>query len=116
DQHLRERGFYESVEFAEVGRRPLIGRPYLWRSRATSIGVAAPAPSWGEANGYVLRDLLGYDEARIAELHESGAVADAPVDPPPCPPVDLGSMLESGVASIDRDFALRLGLDEPAPA
>jgi hypothetical protein len=37
------------------------------------------APVLGEHTGYVLREILGYDETRSAALLSDGAVAPAPV-------------------------------------
>jgi crotonobetainyl-CoA:carnitine CoA-transferase CaiB-like acyl-CoA transferase len=42
---------------------------------ATPGGVRSPAPLWGEHTEQVLREVLGYDEARVASLQESEALS-----------------------------------------
>jgi crotonobetainyl-CoA:carnitine CoA-transferase CaiB-like acyl-CoA transferase len=103
DEHLRARGFYEEVDCgAGCGTRPVIGRPY----RMDGAAVRGPGPCFGEANEDILRGLLGLDDARIAELHALGVVADAPTGVPTAlVPIDLDVLLASrSVTSIDPDY------------
>ncbi len=107
EPQLRRRGFYEWVDYGpELGLRPLIGRPYRWESETTAVSVGGRAPEFGEANSYVLGELLGLDEARVAELHELGVVTDAPRGVPPAPPrVELELMLASRlVVAVDESY------------
>ena len=106
DPHLRERGFYEWIDCGRTGpARPIIGRPYRWHSDATAVSIRGSAPDFGEGNGYVLRDLLGIDEARIARLYEEAVVTDAPVGVTPARPLDIDVMLENGVLTrVDPDY------------
>ena len=41
----------------------------------TPARVERGGPSLGEHNGYVLQELLGYDEDRMAEIVASGGIA-----------------------------------------
>jgi benzylsuccinate CoA-transferase BbsF subunit len=80
DEHLLERKFYELADFGDEGARPLIGRPYKMRN--TPIHIKRRGPDFGEANMYVLKDLLGMDDEAIQKLYEAGIVRDDPVNPP----------------------------------
>ena len=66
DEHLRERGYYVYLEHPETGRTAYDG--VAFQLSATPGRLAAPAPLLGQHNEYVLRDLLGYDDERIAAL------------------------------------------------
>ena len=48
--------------------------PPPWRFSVTPASIPGPAPLLGADNHAVLRDLLHYDDARIAQLEESGAL------------------------------------------
>jgi crotonobetainyl-CoA:carnitine CoA-transferase CaiB-like acyl-CoA transferase len=105
DRGLLAREFYELVSFDGLGRRPLIGRPYSWEGETTAVHVRGPGPDWGSDNDYVLRELLAYDEDRIASLYETGVVATAPIDAAPAHVPDLAMMVASGVlSSVDEHY------------
>ena len=74
--HLRERGYYESVEHAEVGIAsfPRFG----WILSKSPCGVPVPAPLYGEANEYVIRQLLGTAPSAMADLLEAGTITGEP--------------------------------------
>jgi crotonobetainyl-CoA:carnitine CoA-transferase CaiB-like acyl-CoA transferase len=63
--------------FVEVSH-PELGKTWVENSRfrlsRTSARVERPAPMLGEHNQYVLEQILGYDEERIAELVGAGAL------------------------------------------
>jgi len=111
DPHLAARGFYERVEhWQPMGVRPLIGRPYIFRN--TPLRIRKYAPRYGEDNGYVLRDILRFDEATIGELYAQKLVADAPVVPTTVRPDDLEPGLKNGsIREVDPDYREKLGLD-----
>ncbi len=68
DAHLGARGVYRQLD----GGAWSIALPWMdadgWR------GALAPVPALGEANGYVLGELLGLDAPRQAALAECGAM------------------------------------------
>ena len=104
DPQLRERGFYEWVEFADGVARPLIGRPYRWSGAASTVAIRGAGPAFGEANGYVLEEILSLDRAQIAAIRAGGIVTDTPVATSPEEPLDLSLMLRSGaLARVDSD-------------
>jgi crotonobetainyl-CoA:carnitine CoA-transferase CaiB-like acyl-CoA transferase len=114
DPHLRARGFYELVEHAPesgVGRRPVIGRP--WRLSRTPVSIRRPAPPLGEANAYVLEELVGlsaetYD--RLVAQRLTG-VLDAPAEQPN--PVPLDEQVRLGrIHDHDPAYRERLGLEQ----
>ncbi len=65
DRHLIKR-----VEDPELGPIDVINSAVKYRH--SDVGVRGPAPLLGQHNAQVLRDLLGYDEARIAALQGAG--------------------------------------------
>ena len=72
DPHLKARGFYTYYPHAEVGTRQLAGAPWQLTRRESPPGSAAPL--LGEHTDWVLRERLGLDDDRIAELRELGAI------------------------------------------
>ncbi len=61
------------VEHLKLGRMPATGRSVRFGGQAAEPMRAAPV--LGQHTGEVLRELLGYDPARIEELRESGIIA-----------------------------------------
>jgi crotonobetainyl-CoA:carnitine CoA-transferase CaiB-like acyl-CoA transferase len=78
DPHVNERGFYLRWYQPDAGWQTFPGMP--WRLSATAPMVCRHAPSFGEHNRDVFRDLLGLDEAEIADLYAAGITADEPAD------------------------------------
>jgi crotonobetainyl-CoA:carnitine CoA-transferase CaiB-like acyl-CoA transferase len=54
--------------------------------------VSGVVPAFGEANAYVLEQILRLDDARIADLYRRGVVTDVPVG--------MGIVLTSGVRTV----------------
>jgi benzylsuccinate CoA-transferase BbsF subunit len=58
---------------------PLMGRAIVeashYRLSETPAQYLRAAPIYGRDNAHVLSDILGYDDAKIAELAEAGALA-----------------------------------------
>ncbi|MBC9732341.1 CaiB/BaiF CoA-transferase family protein [Nocardioides marmotae] len=77
DPHLHARGTFVWVDHPETGVLPYPGFP--WRFSVTHPEVRHAAPSFGEANAYVLRHLLGLGEDQIHQLYVDGVTADEPV-------------------------------------
>jgi crotonobetainyl-CoA:carnitine CoA-transferase CaiB-like acyl-CoA transferase len=76
DQHLRARGFWESVSHPTAGAWDMEGP--VWRMSKTPAHVRLPAPCFGEHNQWVLSDLLGLSEDEIAALEADGVTAREP--------------------------------------
>ncbi len=76
DQHLRARGFWETVTSADAGTWDMEGP--VWRMSRTPAHIRLPAPMFGEHNHWVLSDLLGLTDAEIAALDADGVTAREP--------------------------------------
>jgi crotonobetainyl-CoA:carnitine CoA-transferase CaiB-like acyl-CoA transferase len=72
----RERALLAEVDDRRGGRRRVVRSP--WRFSRSKVEVRGPAPRRGEHTADVLRELLGYDAARIEALRAAGVLgADA---------------------------------------
>jgi crotonobetainyl-CoA:carnitine CoA-transferase CaiB-like acyl-CoA transferase len=79
DPHLAARGFWQYVERRFVGAFPQSVPPF--RENGAPCPIRSPAPTLGEHTGEVLRGLLGYDDATLADLarrHVTGTEAVPP--------------------------------------
>jgi crotonobetainyl-CoA:carnitine CoA-transferase CaiB-like acyl-CoA transferase len=76
----RERALLAEVDDRRGGRRPVVRSP--WRFSRSQAGVRGPAPRRGEHNAEVLREILGYDTARIEALRAAGVLDAEPADGP----------------------------------
>ena len=97
DPHLRDRGFFEGVDHPPetlLGRREYMGRG--WKLSGADPQVRQPAPMLGEANDYVLRQIIGLSQAEVTELKESGVVGDTPTGGGPPGTVPLDRQVELG--------------------
>jgi crotonobetainyl-CoA:carnitine CoA-transferase CaiB-like acyl-CoA transferase len=97
DPHFRARGFFEAVDHPPglgLGRREYMGRG--WKLSGNDLHIRRPAPILGEANGYVLHDILGLPREEIDLLNRSGVVGAAPVGGGPPEVVPLGRQVELG--------------------
>jgi crotonobetainyl-CoA:carnitine CoA-transferase CaiB-like acyl-CoA transferase len=72
DPHLRERGYFETLEHPEAGTYEYPG--VLWRAERTPNHLRRAAPRLGEDNAYVYRELLGYSEDEYRALEEAGHI------------------------------------------
>ena len=72
DPHLSARDFIERRSHPEVGERAHTGIPWVTQNSESNVRSAAPCLG-ADTDGY-LSDVLGYDEARIKELYQSGAI------------------------------------------
>lgn len=71
DAHLWSRGFFELVADPLVGPMRYPGAVVHLDHTPASVGEA---PEFGEANDYILRDLLGIDESSIERLRADGVL------------------------------------------
>jgi crotonobetainyl-CoA:carnitine CoA-transferase CaiB-like acyl-CoA transferase len=76
NEHLRARGFWETVSSAGAGTWDMEGP--VWRMSRTPAHIRMPAPMFGEHNTWVLRDLLGLPDDEIADLEFEGVTAREP--------------------------------------
>jgi crotonobetainyl-CoA:carnitine CoA-transferase CaiB-like acyl-CoA transferase len=78
DPHLDARGFFHQIDHPEAGRHRYPGHTY--RLSKTPLRFDSPAPLLGEQNDYVYRGLLGFGEADIQRLTETGHIGTAYAD------------------------------------
>ncbi len=76
NEHLRARGFWETVSSADAGTWDMEGP--VWRMSRTPAHIRLPAPMFGEHNQWVLRDLLGLSDDEIAALDAEAVTAREP--------------------------------------
>jgi len=72
DEQFAAREHFVELEHELYGKTVVQGSRY--RLSRTPAVVDRAAPTFGRDNEHVLRDLLGYDDARIASLEEIGAL------------------------------------------
>jgi len=104
-QHL-ERGFFETVHNPpEAGLRDkgYVGRG--WRFSKSEAAIRGPAPGLGEANHYVLGELLGVDEDSLKRFAEDGTIGNLPEGGGAPGTVPLDEQVELGwIAQFDADY------------
>ena len=79
DPQYAARGFFETVHNpAEVGLRTkgYVGRG--WKFSKSEAAIKGPAPQLGEGNDYVLKELLGVDQARLKAFEEEWIIGHTP--------------------------------------
>ncbi len=76
DPHLRAREQIVPIDHPDVGRREFPGFPIRFSS--TPVERFEGAPTLGQHNEPILRDLLGYSAAEYAALVDAGVVAHTP--------------------------------------
>ncbi|MCK7512081.1 MAG: CoA transferase [Desulfobacterales bacterium] len=72
DDHLRERGMFQTVDHAQFGSIDVPGIPYHFSSTPGKIRL--PAPGLGEHNRVLLADWLGYTADEITRLQSAKVV------------------------------------------
>ncbi len=89
DPHLRERGFFDTVEQpatpVESGAGPAptsrpwpVPKQFGARFSAFPLGARGPAPRLGQHNREVLQGLLGLSDDELAQLQERKVIGDTP--------------------------------------
>ena len=74
-QHVARR-FYEQVEFPIAGMHPVPIVPFRYEGERD--WVRQPAPTMGQHNREILRDIVGFSEAEIEELESEGVIGTRP--------------------------------------
>ena len=114
DTHAKARGLLEKIKFRPergIGERVIIGRP--WRLKGLPLSVRGPAPTLGQHNQDVIQGILGYDDARYAELEKAGVVATRPTAPRTIVRMDMDERIRRGrLASWDPDYKARLDIQD----
>jgi len=77
DRHLRERSFFEEVDHADAGRMTLFSM--AWAMSKSQPRLRSAAPTLGEHNNYVLRDILDMSEEDIQRLESEGVIGETPL-------------------------------------
>ena len=72
DPHLLQRGFVAPVEHPAAGRRPVTILP--WAAYGQRGDVVRPAPTFGQHNQWVLKELLQLPDEEYERLVSSGAI------------------------------------------
>jgi benzylsuccinate CoA-transferase BbsF subunit len=72
DGHMDGRGFFVRLPHPEVGVRTLSGIPF--KLSETPLAVERPAPCMGEANEYVMREILGRSQEEYEAFVASGVL------------------------------------------
>ena len=77
DEHLGGRGLFEQVDSQvsrEIGSPKFLGRG--WRLSQAHVTVRGPAPDMGEANDYVLAEMLGLLQGEIERLRDEQVIGE----------------------------------------
>jgi len=110
DPQYLSREFFEVVHNPpEVELRPkgYVGRG--WKFSESEAGIRGPAPRLGEANGYVLGELLGIDAARLQAFEADWTIGNTPEDGRAPGAVPLEEQAELGwIAGYDADYLEQL--------
>ena len=117
NEHLNARGFYEVVSHPDSSGMPPLpyaGRP--WKFGETPGEIRSAAPTLGEHNRVVLSDLLGLDDARIADMRDSGVIGTKPANPRPSRQASNETLLAQGrIVRWEADFEEQVRRDQNAP-
>lgn len=110
DPQYLDRGFFETVHNPpDVGLRSkgYVGR--AWKFSNSETGIKGPAPRLGEANEYVLAELLGIDQQSMERLAEDWTIGDLPEGggAPGQVPLDEQAVL-GWIAEFDADYLDKL--------
>jgi benzylsuccinate CoA-transferase BbsF subunit len=110
---IAARGLLEWIDFPperKMGpRRRVIGRP--WHFSRAPMQVRGPAPLFGQDNRQIMRDILGYDDAKIEALARLEAFADQPKKTRETPDVSMDDRVKLGrLAYWEPDYHKQLGM------
>ncbi len=110
DPQYLDRGFFEAVHNPpEVGLRPkgYVGR--AWKFSNSETGIKGPAPRLGEANQYVLGELLGVDRGKMDRLAEDWIIGNLPEGGGAPGQIPLDEQVELGwIAEFEADYLEKL--------
>ena len=110
DSQYLARGFFETVNNPpEVGLRPkgYVGRG--WKFSKREAVIKGPAPRLGEANDYVLGELLGIEPARMKTFVDEWTIGNTPEGGGAPGSVPLDEQVELGwIAEYDAGYLEQL--------
>ena len=110
DPQYQARGFFETVHNPlEVGLRPkgYVGRG--WRFSSSEAKIKGPAPRLGEANDYILAELLGIDQARLKTFQDDWTIGNRPEGGGAPGAIPLDEQVELGfIAEYDAGYLNQL--------
>lgn len=72
DPTLRERGFFVNIDHPDTGQREVMGIPVVYGNFEKNL--SNPAPSFGNDNDYIFKDMMGLSGTEIEDLIESGVI------------------------------------------
>lgn len=111
DPQYKSRGFLERVEYPEdrgLGSRIFMGRPYKFSN--TPLRIRGPAPTFGQDNERLLKELLGIQDDVYQGLVQDSITAEIPLAGNPVPRIPQERMVELGLmAAWDPEYRERLG-------
>jgi crotonobetainyl-CoA:carnitine CoA-transferase CaiB-like acyl-CoA transferase len=112
DPQYKSRGFLERVEYPEergLGSRIFMGRPYKFSN--TPLRIRGPAPTFGQDNERLLKELLGLKDDVYQGLVQDSITAEIPLAGNPVPRIPQERMVELGLmAAWDPEYREHLGL------
>ena len=76
DPHLLARGHFTEVDVPHLGTYLAPGM--IWRMSETPLKIRYPAPTLGEHNEYVYKELLGYSDEECHRLEREGQIGTEP--------------------------------------
>ncbi len=76
---LRHQRLFETLEHPVVGRHELPSIPFRFASRGEEPWLQRPAPTVGQHNDEVLREVLGLTGDELAHLRETKVIGERPV-------------------------------------
>ena len=106
DPQYLDRGFFETVHNppeVELSSKGYVGRG--WKFSKSQAEIKGPAPLLGEANDYILGELLGIDPARLKAFAEDWTIGNRPEGGGPPGAVPLDEQVELGwIAEYDPGY------------
>ncbi len=75
-RRLVARRFYEEIDHPVAGHHPVPGLPF--RLSGVEHWLRLPAPTMGQHNHEILRELLGMTDAEIAALEDAEVIGTVP--------------------------------------
>lgn len=75
---MQARGYFERVEHPVIGTHPIAGMPFRFADKSDARWNRSYAPTLGQHNHEILRDLIGLSEGEIQSLEEKTVIGTLP--------------------------------------